>query len=90
METPWKLLSYRLSPSSQQIGQTLRVEKYERAGPLRYWIVDPGDENNAPAIEIYDLTADGEYHLQTRASGTDQATVTGPVPAAVTPAELVK
>lgn len=78
------------SQSTAHLDRTSKFERYQDAGIAQYWIVDPGSEDRVPAVEVYDFGDHGQYRLQATATGAEHITVTGPLPAAVTPAELLK
>lgn len=93
-----------ISPSSQRLDRETKFARYQDAGVGQYWIMDPGavdpgsvgpgavdgdGTETEPSVEVFDLGDDGEYRLQVRATGTETATITGPVPTTLTPADLI-
>lgn len=73
-----------LSPSTRRKDRVLKRSKYEEAGVLSYWIVDPLE----PSILALDLV-DGGYVTAGEATGAAAAHLTLPFPLDIVPAGLV-
>lgn len=78
-----------LSPSTRRVDRTVKMSRYADGGIGQYWLVDPGDGDHAPTVEVYDL-ADGSYRLQVRTVGENSVTVDGIASVTFRPADLVR
>ncbi len=76
-----------LSLSTAWIDRGRKSTRYAEGGVSQYWLVDPGDANRLPTVEVYDLV-DGHYDLQVRADSDLEVSVRGPVPVVIRPADL--
>ena len=72
-----------LSPSTRRIDLTLKRSRYEAAGCVSYWIVDP----DVPSLTAWELE-DGRYALAGEAVGEATAMLTRPFPVEIVPAHL--
>lgn len=70
-----------LSPNTRRIDQTLKRERYQRAGVPGYWLVDP----TGPSVTVLELQ-DGTYVVAATASGDETADVAHPAPMTLHPA----
>lgn len=70
-----------LSPSTQVVDRTLKLDRYERAGTRAYWLADP----DALTLTGYELSA-GHLHQRAHVTGHDSWTATIPYPVTITPA----
>ena len=73
-----------LSPSTRRIDLTLKRSRYESAGCLAYWVVDPMQ----PSITTW-LLAEGAYVEASHAEGDQELVVTSPLTLTVIPSSLV-
>ncbi len=73
-----------LSPSTRRIDLMLKRSRYEAAGCLSYWVIDPHE----PSILAWELR-DGAYAEVGRASGGESLSLTQPFPVTVVPARLL-
>lgn len=78
-----------LSPGTARIDRTAKMSRYADGGIGQYWLVDPGDDERAAIVEIYDLT-DELYRLQARAVGDEELAVAGSVAVTLRPADLTR
>jgi len=82
--TPLQLAVEVLSPSTRRKDLVLKRSKYEDAGVLSYWVVDPV----APSIVGWDLV-DGRYVDAGAATGGETVELHRPFPVQVTPSTLI-
>lgn len=73
-----------LSPSTRRFDLILKRSRYEAAGCVSYWVVDPHE----PSILAWELR-DGGYAEVGRASGEESLDLTLPFPVTVVPARLL-
>ncbi|MGI8677867.1 MAG: Uma2 family endonuclease [Jatrophihabitans sp.] len=72
-----------LSPSTRRKDMVLKRSKYQDAGVMSYWIVDP----DGPAVTAYDLR-NGKYVEVGAAIGDETIEVELPFPIRITPSAL--
>lgn len=73
-----------LSPSTRRFDETRKRVAYAALGAEHYWLIDP----RLPSIEAMQLV-DGDYVTVGKADAGERFSVTGPVPVAFDPAELL-
>jgi Uma2 family endonuclease len=73
-----------LSPSTRRKDLFLKRSKYQDAGVVSYWIVDP----EAPSVTALELI-NGHYVVVGEASGDEVLTLERPFPVLVVPSSLV-
>ena len=73
-----------LSPSTRRIDLTRKRERYERAGTLAYWVVDPAEAR----LRAWELR-DERYVEVADVRGDEPFTTTTPFPVTVVPSALV-
>lgn len=73
-----------LSPSTRHLDLMSKRSRYEAAGCLSYWVVDPRE----PSILVWELR-NGAYVEVGRASGEESLSLTSPFPVTVVPARLL-
>ncbi len=73
-----------LSPSTRRFDLLLKRSRYEAAGCLCYWVVDP----DVPSLTAWELR-DGAYVLVGEASGDHPLTLPVPFPITVVPNRLL-
>ena len=73
-----------LSPSTRRIDLMLKRSRYEAAGCLSYWVVDPDE----PRVTAWELRG-GTYGLAGEASGDDPLQLSRPFPVTVVPSRLL-
>lgn len=78
-----------LSPGTRRIDRTAKMSRYFDGGIAQYWLVDPGDRQRPPSVEVFELADDG-YRLQARGTGEDEVTVRGVVTVTLRAADLVR
>lgn len=74
-----------LSPSTRRKDSVYKRSKYEEAGVVNYWIVDP-EEPSILALEL----VDGVYVTVGAATGDEPVTLDKPFPVTVVPANLLR
>lgn len=73
-----------LSPSTSRKDRMLKRSRYEEAGVLSYWLVDPLE----PSLEALDLVS-GRYRTVASVSGAQVAELELPFPVCLRPADLI-
>lgn len=73
-----------LSPSTRRIDVMLKFSRYEAAGCLAYWVVDP----DTPSLIAWELR-DGAYVQVAKVTGEESARLTSPFDVTVVPADLI-
>jgi Uma2 family endonuclease len=73
-----------LSPSTRRIDLTLKRSRYEAAGCLAYWVIDPDD----PSLTVWELQ-DGLYVETGQVTGSEEFVAQTPFPVTVRPATLL-
>jgi Uma2 family endonuclease len=73
-----------LSPSTRLVDQTLKRAKYEEAGVIHYWIVDP----TRPSLTALELDAGGVYVERAAVEGDEVFETAHPVAIRIVPGEL--
>jgi Uma2 family endonuclease len=74
-----------MSPSSVINDLNNKKAAYERMGVASYWVVDP----QQPSVTIFELTADGLFHLVAEVKGDDVFEAERPFPVRIVPTELL-
>ncbi len=74
-------------PSTALIDSNLKKARYERAGILSYWIVDPDPDD--PVVTVFELSEDGRYVERASVRGGDSIALDRPFPVTLVPVDLV-
>ncbi len=77
-----------LSPSTRHIDLDLKRARYERAGCPSYWVIDPGDDERAASIVMWELR-DKTYVEAGAGVGDRLVEAAAPFPVSVVPDALV-
>lgn len=73
-----------LSPTTRRVDLTLKRSRYETAGCLSYWVIDP----DRPALTAWQLV-DGAYVQVADVTGDEEYAATAPYHVTLAPAELL-
>jgi Uma2 family endonuclease len=73
-----------LSPSTRRIDLMLKFSRFEAAGCVSYWVVDP----DTPSLIAWELR-DGAYTQVAKVVGDQEARLTRPYDVTVVPANLI-
>jgi Uma2 family endonuclease len=79
-----------LSPSTRLFDTHVKRARFERAGVLSYWVVDPVARPAEASLVVWELAEDGLYRQAARVVGEEAYAATQPYPVTVVPAELVR
>ncbi len=79
-----------LSPSTRLIDLNIKRERFERAGTVSFWVVDPVARPDEARLVAWELAEDGRYRQVADVCGDEEFRAELPYPVRVVPAALVR
>jgi Uma2 family endonuclease len=79
-----------LSPSTRMFDLNIKRERFERAGTMSFWVVDPVARPEEARLIAWELGPDGKYVQVADVAGEKRFDAVLPYPVCVIPADLVR